>query len=1133
MVKIANQIKTTQDKDGMLRRALERIIQLYTDKSHFIYELLQNAEDCKATKIKFIQYDNRLEVVHDGKPFTKTNLFGLCDIGKSDKIDDLNQIGEFGVGFKSVFGICDVVRLYSNPDNYQGKISPETEKFAVQINDFTNPDDIEFVDIEEPYTTRFVFPYTVGRTFSGFNSITDLNNKISQKLSDLGITTLLFMKNLELIEYEIKTQAIQDSGQYALKKHKINNHCSLVSSLIDKDEDAEHVSELSFLKFTRIIDNKSSRSVDIAFPVRIDADGKYNFEKSKDPYVSVYFPTETESKLDFIVQGPFRTTPNRSSIPAEDKDNIFLAMETGKLLAEVIVELRDMGILNMSFLKILPYDTLRFSSFNLFRPLQEATKRVLEIEDVIPCRDGGYTSKEFARIARQERLTSVFSDDMLSQLIGDGNDYHWLPPVLTETNREYEAVYRFFLGAPMRIPVIRPEDMRIYFANNPDFLPNRTDDWLVELYSVFENVPNAFSKSKNETNMLVSPFVKTKKGTFVAPYRRTENKQYVPNVFIHSAKLYSDDINFVDPSIYERCKSFFDDILGLTVPDEYEFFVSEFKKRYITQKTFDKEIHIKDIKKLIKYYKYEDYHDEISSLIRDYLYLLCDDATLRNPKSSRVFVVETTNGIKIREYYKNIGKNVSFIDQDFYYGAGINESDLLVLGVKNSLLVSTDIVDGIYDTGTRGRQPSWSASGGLRWKMSIDLLKEALLYIQKHSTAQDSLFKSQAIIKELLQNDDKLSGDIIISGSTPNLNNETCEAIKILRGERFRDWSGRWLYTDSMELVGPRNISKHDIPTAIYGTIKPDSVLFDLLGFKKTEADEADDIKKHISKAQLDAVFESELKERFGITSADLVVQFGSSNTQAVIETEEVYPFPVVPVKSWESLNKHAEEMLIYANPVKYEKVLRRMRVSNHSKESRAYLLGMYRYDGTHRYACQMCHDSTANIEAVEIFNKPDTELDPLNLCLCPNCAAFYRKFRDDEDVMRSFSQSILSKKEDEISNTECIIIPLDNQEIWFTQSHLAEIRALMLLKNKVKENKDKPQEEIVDKEVEKSGFSVYDSYIGKRITRNRDGMSGIITAIDGETVVVAVDEGNKAGSEIQISIEYLNSARGIYDIED
>lgn len=45
MSKISDKVKRAQDKDGMLRRALERIIQLYTDKSHFVYELLQNAED--------------------------------------------------------------------------------------------------------------------------------------------------------------------------------------------------------------------------------------------------------------------------------------------------------------------------------------------------------------------------------------------------------------------------------------------------------------------------------------------------------------------------------------------------------------------------------------------------------------------------------------------------------------------------------------------------------------------------------------------------------------------------------------------------------------------------------------------------------------------------------------------------------------------------------------------------------------------------------------------------------------------------------------------------------------------------------------------------------------------------------
>ena len=89
---IADKILQNQDRDGMLRRSLERIIQLYTDKSHFVYELLQNAEDAGATGIRFVQYSDRLEVMHDGKSFTTENLQGLCDIGQSDKINDLNQI---------------------------------------------------------------------------------------------------------------------------------------------------------------------------------------------------------------------------------------------------------------------------------------------------------------------------------------------------------------------------------------------------------------------------------------------------------------------------------------------------------------------------------------------------------------------------------------------------------------------------------------------------------------------------------------------------------------------------------------------------------------------------------------------------------------------------------------------------------------------------------------------------------------------------------------------------------------------------------------------------------------------------------------------------------------------------------
>ena len=100
-------------------------------------------------------------------------------------------------------------------------------------------------------------------------------------------------------------------------------------------------------------------------------------------------------------------------------------------------------------------------------------------------------------------------------------------------------------------------------------------------------------------------------------------------------------------------------------------------------------------------------------------------------------------------------------------------------------------------------------------------------------------------------------------------------------------------------------------------------------------------------------------------------------------------PFPSLNVKSWDALRKHAVEMLIYADPVRYEERIRSIRVSNHSREAKAYLQNMYRYEGNNRFkfACQLCHETCSSFEATEVFLKPETELDPVNLCLCPNCA--------------------------------------------------------------------------------------------------------------------------------------------------
>ena len=140
-------------------------------------------------------------------------------------------------------------------------------------------------------------------------------------------------------------------------------------------------------------------------------------------------------------------------------------------------------------------------------------------------------------------------------------------------------------------------------------------------------------------------------------------------------------------------------------------------------------------------------------------------------------------------------------------------------------------------------------------------------------------------------------------------------------------WDGKWLFTDALELTSHKNISKYDISNSIYGLVDGNSNVYEILGFRKTEADEVDDLKKSITEKQLNALFEHELLQRFGITSAELNEHYKSREQEE--RSIEQFEFPVGKIKNWETLRKHAAEMVVYADPVKYEKAVRRIRISN------------------------------------------------------------------------------------------------------------------------------------------------------------------------------------------------------------
>ena len=84
---------------------------VYTQPGHFLFELLQNAEDTQARTFEVNFEADRITIWHDGLPFDIRDVVGVTSIGQTTK--KKQQIGFFGVGFKAVYEVTDRPQIYS------------------------------------------------------------------------------------------------------------------------------------------------------------------------------------------------------------------------------------------------------------------------------------------------------------------------------------------------------------------------------------------------------------------------------------------------------------------------------------------------------------------------------------------------------------------------------------------------------------------------------------------------------------------------------------------------------------------------------------------------------------------------------------------------------------------------------------------------------------------------------------------------------------------------------------------------------------------------------------------------------------------------------------------------------------
>ncbi|XP_031146992.1 protein NO VEIN isoform X1 [Sander lucioperca] len=115
--------KLMQVQQDRLGRSLDRLsTELYSKDTHFVLELIQNADDNSYPSevgvipaLAFVVERDSISVLNNEIGFQETNIRAICDVGRSTKgKHKYGYIGQKGIGFKSVFKVTDHPEIHSN-----------------------------------------------------------------------------------------------------------------------------------------------------------------------------------------------------------------------------------------------------------------------------------------------------------------------------------------------------------------------------------------------------------------------------------------------------------------------------------------------------------------------------------------------------------------------------------------------------------------------------------------------------------------------------------------------------------------------------------------------------------------------------------------------------------------------------------------------------------------------------------------------------------------------------------------------------------------------------------------------------------------------------------------------------------
>jgi hypothetical protein len=430
---------------------LDLLGQLYSERTHFIFELIQNAEDAGATELAFELSGDRLELRHDGRPFTEADVRGVCGVGQSGKAGDLTSIGKFGIGFKSVYAYTRTPRIHSGDEHFR-------------IENFVRPVAEERAAVPAA-ETLFVFPFDHGAVPAA-----EATREIAAALNALEPRILLFLRNIE----RVRTGGPGAEGSVVERSVTARPGASQRVTVSRNGRREE------WLAWQHPVEGHPGQRVEVAFRL---AGGRVATVASSP--LTVFFPTEKETFLGFLIQGPYRTTPARDNIPGDDPSNQALVRQTAALLAGVLPELRDEGLLTTDALQALPLEEARFPAGSMFRPLFDAAGDVLTSQALIPLAGGGYGVAVDLLLASSPAVLGLLDPGQLGALTGAGRPVWFADAAISE--RRTPVLWRY-LRDEIGLDEFTPE--AVVTRVTREFLEQQDDRWIAHFYRFLGGHPS-------------------------------------------------------------------------------------------------------------------------------------------------------------------------------------------------------------------------------------------------------------------------------------------------------------------------------------------------------------------------------------------------------------------------------------------------------------------------------------------------------------------------------------------------------------------------------------------------------------------------------------------------------------------